>query len=80
MRSSSPGDRLEEVELAEKSEVSRSPCPRSATCARKRGHGRYGAPYKGANETYGRSLDIAELRLALITLAAKPAHQHLSPA
>jgi hypothetical protein len=25
-------------------------------------------------------LDIAELRLSLITLAAKPAHRHLSPA
>ena len=25
-------------------------------------------------------MDIAELRLALITLAAKPAHRHLSPA
>jgi hypothetical protein len=25
-------------------------------------------------------LDIAELRLALITLATKPAHRHLSPA
>jgi DNA-binding GntR family transcriptional regulator len=26
------------------------------------------------------ALDIAELRLSLITLAAKPAHRHLSPA
>ena len=40
-------------------------------------------PYKGAIVkplSPEEALDIAELRLALITLAAKPAHRHLSPA
>ena len=40
-------------------------------------------PYKGAilkPLSPEEVLDIAELRLALITLAAKPAHRHLSPA
>jgi len=40
-------------------------------------------PYKGAIVkplSPKEALDIAELRLALITLAAKPAHRHLSPA
>jgi DNA-binding GntR family transcriptional regulator len=40
-------------------------------------------PYKGATLkplSPEEALDIAELRLALITLAAKPAHRHLSPA
>jgi DNA-binding GntR family transcriptional regulator len=40
-------------------------------------------PYKGATVkplSAEEALDIAELRLALIALAAKPAHRHLSPA
>ena len=40
-------------------------------------------PYKGAilkPLSPEEVLDIAELRLALITLAAKPAHRHFSPA
>ena len=40
-------------------------------------------PYKGATVkplSPEEALDIAELRLSLITLAAKPAHRHLSPA
>jgi DNA-binding GntR family transcriptional regulator len=40
-------------------------------------------PYKGAIVkplSPEEALDVAELRLALITLAAKPAHRHLSPA
>jgi len=40
-------------------------------------------PYKGAVVkplSADEALDIAELRLGLITLAAKPAHRHLSPA
>ena len=40
-------------------------------------------PYKGAilkPLSPEEALDIAELRLSLITLAVKPAHRHLSPA
>ena len=40
-------------------------------------------PFKGATVkalSPEEALDIAELRLSLITLAAKPAHRHLSPA
>jgi DNA-binding GntR family transcriptional regulator len=40
-------------------------------------------PYKGAIPkplSPEEALDIGELRLSLITLAAKPAHRHLSPA
>jgi DNA-binding GntR family transcriptional regulator len=40
-------------------------------------------PFKGATVkplSKEEVLDIADLRLALITLAAKPAHRHLSPA
>jgi DNA-binding GntR family transcriptional regulator len=40
-------------------------------------------PFKGATVkplSPAEALDIAELRLSLITLAAKPAHRHLSPA
>jgi DNA-binding GntR family transcriptional regulator len=40
-------------------------------------------PYKGAVVkplSVAEVLDIAELRLALISLALKPAHRHLSPA
>ena len=39
-------------------------------------------PYKGATVkplSPEEALDIAELRLSLITLAVKPAHRHLSP-
>jgi DNA-binding GntR family transcriptional regulator len=40
-------------------------------------------PFKGATLkplSPEEALDIAELRLSLITLAIKPAHRHLSPA
>jgi DNA-binding GntR family transcriptional regulator len=77
-----PGDRLPEGELAEMFEVSRSPV-REALFALESEGTVITEPYRGAilkplspEET----LDIAEVRLALISLAAKPAYRHLSPA
>jgi DNA-binding GntR family transcriptional regulator len=77
-----PGDRLPEAELGEMFKVSRSPV-REALFALESEGTVVMEPYKGAilkplspEET----LDIAELRLALISLAAKPAYRHLSPA
>jgi DNA-binding GntR family transcriptional regulator len=77
-----PGDRLVEVDLAEKFEVSRSPVREALLALEKEGTVIL-SPHKGAfvkplsaEEVW----DIAELRLALISLALKPAHRHLSPA
>ena len=77
-----PGDHLGELELAEKFEVSRSPVREALLALEKEGTVIIG-PYKGAivRPLSGEeALDIAELRLALISLAVKPAHRHLSPA
>ena len=77
-----PGDRLPEAELAEMFKVSRSPI-REALFALENEGTVIMEPYKGAilkPLSAEEALDIAELRLALITLAAKPAHRHLSPA
>jgi DNA-binding GntR family transcriptional regulator len=77
-----PGDRLPEAELAEMFEVSRSPVREALLALEKEGTVMM-EPYKGAIVkplSPEEVLDIAELRLALITLAAKPAHRHLSPA
>jgi DNA-binding GntR family transcriptional regulator len=74
------GDHLTEAALVEKFEVSRSPV-REALLAKE---GRIIiSPYKGATVkplSPAEVLDIAELRLALISLAVKPAHRHLAPA
>jgi DNA-binding GntR family transcriptional regulator len=77
-----PGDWLPETELGERFGVSRSPVREALLALEKEGTVIM-EPYKGAivkplspEET----LDIAELRLALITSAAKRAHRHLSPA
>jgi DNA-binding GntR family transcriptional regulator len=77
-----PGDWLPEVDLAKRFEVSRSPIREALQALEKEGTV-ITEPYKGAvvkpllpEEV----LDIAELRLALITLAAKAAYRHLSPA
>jgi DNA-binding GntR family transcriptional regulator len=77
-----PGERLPEAGLGELFKVSRSPV-REALFALESEGTVIMEPYKGAilkplspEET----LDIAELRLALISLAAKPAYRHLSPA
>jgi DNA-binding GntR family transcriptional regulator len=77
-----PGDHLGEIDLAEKFEVSRSPVREALLALEKEGTVII-SPYKGAilkPLSAAEVLDIAELRLALISLALKPAHRHLSPA
>ena len=77
-----PGDRLGEVELAERFEVSRSPVREALLALEKEGTVVI-SPYKGAivKPVSGKEImDIAELRLALISLALKPAYRYLSPA
>ena len=77
-----PGDRLVEVDLAEQFEVSRSPVREALLALEKEGTVVM-SPYKGAMVkplSVAEVQDIAELRLALISLALKPAHRHLSPA
>jgi DNA-binding GntR family transcriptional regulator len=77
-----PGDRLTEPELVKKFEVSRSPIREALLALEKEGTVII-SPYKGAIVkplSPEEALDIAELRLALISLAVKPAHRHLSPA
>jgi DNA-binding GntR family transcriptional regulator len=77
-----PGDRLTEAELVEKFEVSRSPVREALLALEKEGTVII-SPFRGAIVKPLSSeevLDIAELRLALISLALKPAHRHLSPA
>ena len=77
-----PGERLPEAELAKIFEVSRSPVREALFALEKEGTVIM-EPYKGAVVkplSSDEALDIAELRLGLITLAAKPAHRHLSPA
>src|SRR5258708_11168568 len=76
-----PGDHLTEAELAEKFEVSRSPVREALLALEKEGTVII-SPYKGAIVkplSVAEVLDIAELRLAIISLALKPAHRHLSP-
>jgi DNA-binding GntR family transcriptional regulator len=77
-----PGDHLGEAELAEKFEVSRSPVRETLLALEKEGT-LVISPYRGAilkPLSAEEILDIAELRLALISLALKPAHRHLAPA
>ena len=77
-----PGERLPESELAEMFKVSRSPI-REALFALENEGTVTTEPYRGAilkPLSTEEVSDIAELRLALITLAAKAAHRHLSPA
>src|SRR5215472_16380711 len=77
-----PGDRLVKVELAEKFHVSRQPVREALLALEKEGTVII-SPYKGAMVkplSVAEVTDIAELRLALISLALKPAHRHLSPA
>ena len=75
-----PGARLTEVELARKFAVSRSPV-REALQALENEGTLEAAPYRRAIVkpiSPEEGLEIAELRLALISLAAKPAYPHLS--
>jgi DNA-binding GntR family transcriptional regulator len=77
-----PGDRLTEAELVEKFEVSRSPIREALLALEKEGTVII-SPFRGAMIkplSWEEALDIAELRLALISLAVKPAHRHLCPA
>jgi DNA-binding GntR family transcriptional regulator len=77
-----PGERLPESELAEMFKVSRSPI-REALFALENEGTVTTEPYRGAvlkPLSTDEVSDIAELRLAFITLAAKAAHRHLSPA
>ena len=75
-----PGARVTEVELAEKFGVSRSPV-REALQALVNEGTLTGAPYRRAVVkplSPEEASEIADLRLALISLAAKPAYPHLS--
>jgi len=77
-----PGDWLPEQDLAKKFEVSRSPIREALQALEKEGTV-VTEPYKGAVVkplSPEEVLDIAELRLDLITPAAKAAYRHLSPA
>src|SRR5580704_15216978 len=77
-----PGERLPEAGLGEMFKVSRSPV-REALFALESEGTVIMEPYKGAilkPVSPEEALDIAELRLTLISLAAKPAYRHLSPA
>jgi DNA-binding GntR family transcriptional regulator len=77
-----PGDRLIEVDLAEKFEVSRQPVREALLALEKEGTVVM-SPYKGAIVkplSAAEVLDIGELRLELISLVLKPAYRHLTPA
>jgi len=77
-----PGDWLPELDLATRFQVSRSPVREALLALEKEGTV-ITEPYKGAvlkPLSAKETLDIAEIRLALITLAAKAAYRHLSPA
>src|SRR6516225_9903377 len=77
-----PGDWLPEVDLAKRFQVSRSPI-REALQALENEGTVVTEPYKGAIVkplSPEEALDIAELRLAIITLAVRPAQRYLSPA
>jgi DNA-binding GntR family transcriptional regulator len=77
-----PGDWLPELDLAKRFEVSRSPVREALLALEKEGTV-ITEPYKGAVVkplSVEETLDIGEIRLALITLAAKATYRHLSPA
>jgi DNA-binding GntR family transcriptional regulator len=77
-----PGDRLPEAALGKMFKVSRSPVREALLALEQEGTVAM-EPYKGAVVkplSAKETSDIAEIRLALITLAAKAAYRHLSPA
>src|SRR5215468_3052499 len=77
-----PGDWLPKLDLAKRFEVSRSPVREALLALEKEGTVIM-SPYKGAIVkplSAEEVLDIADLRLALISLGLKPAYRHLSPA
>jgi DNA-binding GntR family transcriptional regulator len=77
-----PGDRLPEEQVGKMFNVSRSPVREVLLALEKEGtvvmESFKGATVKPLSPE--EALDIAELRLSLITLAVKPAHRNLSPA
>src|SRR5215510_12851124 len=76
-----PGERLPEEQVGKMFNVSRSPVREVLLALEKEGTVVM-EPFKGATVkalSPQEALDIAELRLSLITLAAKPAYRHLSP-
>ena len=76
-----PGDWLPEVDLAKRFEVSRSPIREALQALEKEGTV-IAEPYKGAVVkplSTEEVVDIAEVRLAVITLAAKTVYRRLSP-
>jgi DNA-binding GntR family transcriptional regulator len=77
-----PGERLPEEQLGKMFDVSRTPAREALFALEKEGtvvmESFKGATVKPLSPE--EALDIAELRLSLITLAVKPAHRHLSPA
>jgi DNA-binding GntR family transcriptional regulator len=76
-----PGERLPEEQLGKMFNVSRSPVREALLALEKEGTVVM-EPFKGATVkplSPEEALDIADLRLALITLAAKPAYRHFSP-
>jgi DNA-binding GntR family transcriptional regulator len=77
-----PWDWLPELDLATRFQVSRSPVREALLALQKEGTV-ITEPYKGAVVkplSAEETLDIAEIRFGLITLAAKGAYRHLSPA
>jgi DNA-binding GntR family transcriptional regulator len=77
-----PGERLPEEKVGKMFNVSRSPVREALFALEKEGTVVM-EPYKAAilkPLSPEEALDIAELRLSLITLAVKAAHRHLSPA
>jgi DNA-binding GntR family transcriptional regulator len=77
-----PGDRLLEADLAEQFHVSRSPV-REALQALENEGTLVATPYAGAMVrplSSAETHEIAEVRLALIALAVKPAYRQLAPA
>jgi DNA-binding GntR family transcriptional regulator len=76
-----PGERLQEEQVGKMFNVSRSPVREALLALEKEGTVVM-EPFKGATVkplSPQEALDIAELWLSLITLAAKPAYRHLSP-
>src|SRR6516225_10739075 len=76
-----PGDWLPELDLAKRFGVSRSPIREALQVLEKEGT-LIAEPYKGAVVkplSVEEVVDMAEVRLAVITLAAKTAYRHLSP-
>jgi DNA-binding GntR family transcriptional regulator len=77
-----PGERLPEEQVGKMFDVSRSPVREALFALEKEGTVVM-EPFKGATLkplSQEEALDIAELRLSLITLAVKAAQRHLSPA